>query len=84
MTDQQETFWKNKIITMEMRIERLEQELARAQIVASNKSDFYTIDEYADIMKLCPATVYHKVKNGSIAAFKVGKCWRIPKNQIFE
>ena len=82
MTDKELSYWKSKISEMEMRIERLEEDLAKAQIIAANKDDFYTIDEYADIMKLCTATVYHKVKNGSIAGVKVGKCWRIPKSEL--
>ena len=84
MTEAQESYLKLKISELELRIEKLEEDLATAQIISANKSDYFTIKEYADIMQVCTATVYHKVKNGSISAVKVGKSIRIPKNQIYK
>ena len=81
MTGQSESFWKNKITELEMRVEQLEEELFSAQI-SSNKDDYYTIAEYAAVMKVCPATVYHHIKNGNIPAYKLGKNYRIPKNKV--
>jgi excisionase family DNA binding protein len=82
MTEAQESYFKLKISELELRIEKLEEDLATAQIISANKSDYFTIKEYADIMQVCTATVYHKDKHGSISAVKVGKSIRIPKNQI--
>ena len=84
MTDKSEAFWRKKITELEMRIEALEKELALSQRADINNNEFYTIDEYAKIMKLCSATVYQRVHDGLLTAVKVGKCWRIPKNQIYK
>ena len=82
MEDRTEAYWKAKITELEMRVEQLEKELAITQIVSGSKDEFYTIEEYAKIMKCCTATIYHNVKNNKIPAFKFGKSWRIPKTEV--
>lgn len=74
MNTDKESYWKLKISELEMRIEQLEKALQKKE-----EPDYYTIDEYAKKMKVCTATVYSKIKDGSITAEKIGKCWRIPK-----
>ena len=83
LMDKSEHYWKTKITELEMRIESLETDLAILK-KTDVRNDFYTIEEYADLMKVCKATVYHRVKNGYITAVKIGKSWRIPKSQLFE
>jgi len=74
-----EPLLKMKIAELEMRIEKLESILSRR----TDDADYYTINEAASVLKVCPATIYNKIYDGSITAVKVGKCWRIPKSVIY-
>ena len=84
MTEQQELFIFRRISEMEMRIEQMESTIDALTKSTNLKSDYYTIEEYADIMKVCKATVYHKVKHGYIIGVKIGKNWRIPKSELIK
>ena len=82
MTESQELFLLRKMSEMEMRIEQLESVIDAIKNSGNLTADYYTIEEYSEIMKVCKATVYHRVKNGYIVAVKVGKSWRIPKTEL--
>lgn len=42
----------------------------------------YTLDEVAKILSLSKRTLYTYVKEGRLEAVKVGKSWRVRKDQL--
>lgn len=42
----------------------------------------YTLDEVAEILSVTKRTVYSYVKDGKLEAVKVGKFWRVRKDQL--
>lgn len=49
----------------------------------SIKEEYYTIKEVAEILKVAYLTVYRWVKDGKIAAYKLGKEYRIKKIDLY-
>lgn len=41
-----------------------------------------TIEEVARIFGLNPMTIYRKARSGDIPALKLGRCWRIPEDDL--
>lgn len=48
----------------------------------TNKIDFMTAQETADILKVNIMTIYRYVKAGKIKAYKIGKEFRIDKKEF--
>ncbi len=44
--------------------------------------DYFTIDGFAEILKVHPNTIRRAIKSGRIVAFKVGKVYRISRYEI--
>ena len=42
----------------------------------------YTLDEVAGILRVCNKTIYTRIKNKEIKAFKEGNSWRIRKEDL--
>ncbi|MFH1373656.1 MAG: DUF2087 domain-containing protein [bacterium] len=47
-------------------------------------TEFFTTAELADKLKMNVQVITRKVKSGEIAAYKIGKDWRIPELAVFE
>ena len=47
-----------------------------------NELKLYTIDEVTEILKISQRTLYVYIKNKSLKAVKVGKDWRVRKNDL--
>ena len=47
-----------------------------------NKDEFYTAEELATKLKLNVMTIYRYIKAGRLKAHKIGKEFRIPKNEF--
>lgn len=45
-------------------------------------SEFLTISEVADALRVNPKTIYRAVWSKNVPAYKVGKAWRIAKRDI--
>ena len=42
----------------------------------------YTLDDVARILRVCNKTIYTRIKNKEIKAFKEGNSWRIKKEDL--
>ncbi len=48
----------------------------------SNELIFYTSAEVADILKMNPQVIARKLQSGELEGFKLGKDWRVSKEQL--
>jgi excisionase family DNA binding protein len=48
----------------------------------SNKPEFYTVREFAELLKMAEKTVRANINAGVIKAVKIGKCHRIPVEEV--
>jgi excisionase family DNA binding protein len=44
---------------------------------SSQKPQFYTVEEIAEILKLTVRTIYEYISSGKLEAYKIGKHYRI-------
>jgi excisionase family DNA binding protein len=49
---------------------------------ATNELTFYTSAEIADILKMNPQVIARKLQSGEIEGYKLGKDWRVSKDQL--
>lgn len=42
----------------------------------------YTLDEVAEMLKITKRTLYNYVKTGELKAVKIGKYWRVTRENI--
>lgn len=49
---------------------------------ASNELTFFTSAEVADILKMHPQVIARKLQGGEIEGYKLGKDWRVSKDQL--
>ncbi len=49
---------------------------------STNKKEFYTAQELANILKVNIMTIYRYIKAGKIKAYKIGKEFRIEKKEF--
>lgn len=47
-------------------------------------SDLITIDELCEILQIGRNTAYHLLNSGFIAAFRIGRRWKIPKTAVID
>lgn len=52
--------------------------------VKESSDEIMTISEVAEFLKISEITTYKLVQEGKIPAFKVGRHWRIVKNDLTE
>ncbi|MBJ68601.1 MAG: helix-turn-helix domain-containing protein [Actinomycetota bacterium] len=50
--------------------------------VSKNSSEFMTVGEVADLMRVSSMTVYRLIKAGEIRAARVGKSYRIREEDV--
>ncbi|MAR80431.1 MAG: helix-turn-helix domain-containing protein [Acidimicrobiales bacterium] len=50
--------------------------------VSKNSSEFMTVSEVADLMRVSSMTVYRLIKAGEIRAARVGKSYRIRESDV--
>jgi excisionase family DNA binding protein len=50
--------------------------------VTNNSSEFMTVSEVADLMRVSSMTVYRLIKAGEIRAARVGKSYRIRESDV--
>ena len=50
--------------------------------VSNNSSEFMTVSEVADLMRVSSMTVYRLIKAGEIRAARVGKSYRILESDV--
>ena len=50
--------------------------------VANSSSEFMTVSEVADLMRVSSMTVYRLIKAGEIRAARVGKSYRIRESDV--
>ncbi len=48
----------------------------------TTKYDFYLVDELAEKLRVNPMTIYRYIKAGKIEAHKIGKEFRIAKDEF--
>ena len=48
------------------------------------KTEFFTTNELAEKLKMNQQVITRKVQSGEIAAYKIGKDWRIPEQSVLE
>ena len=46
------------------------------------KTDFFTVNQLADYFGVNPKTIYRRLWAKGIPAYKVGRTWRIARNDI--
>jgi len=80
--DRTDLYWQRRLGEMERRIEKLEAQLAAHRANPMNNGDYYTIKEFAEALGVSRLTVSRRIKTGVINAVKVGKTWRIPKDEL--
>ena len=80
--DKSDLYWQRRIYSLERRVEKLEAESLARSINPANDSGFYSIDEFAKALGCCRVTVTRKIKLGAINAIKMGKYWKIPKDEL--
>lgn len=80
--DRTDLYWQRRLGELERRIEKLEAELSATKVNPNNRSEFYSIDEFAAALGVHRLTISRRIKNGVISAVKVGKTWRIPKSEL--
>lgn len=63
---------------------RMIQELARgyAESSLNEKPQILTVDEVADLFKVSQQTIYNMLKDGRLAASKVGREWRFHREEV--
>ncbi len=49
---------------------------------APRTSEFLTISELAEILRVNPKTIYRAVWSNNVPAYKIGKAWRIARRDI--
>lgn len=84
MDDKQMLYWQRRLVEAERRIEKLEAELNAFRVNPMNLGDYLTVDQMASALDVCPLTIRRRIKQGAIKAQKVGKTWRIPRNELNE
>jgi excisionase family DNA binding protein len=47
-------------------------------------SEFYTVEEIAEMLRVTDRTIRAYINNGDLKAVKLGKYWRIPKEAFNE
>lgn len=82
--DKSDLYWQRRLVEVERRIEKLEAELLAQQQNPMNVGDYYTVDQMAVALSVCPLTIRRRIKQGLINAVKVGKTWRIPRSELKE
>jgi excisionase family DNA binding protein len=45
-------------------------------------SDLVTIEEICDILAIGKNTAYRLLKNQEIAAFRIGRVWKVPRESV--
>ena len=80
--DKTDLYWQRRLGEMERRVEKLEAELLAMRANPLNVMDYYTVDQMAVALNVCPLTIRRRIKQGLIEAVKVGKTWRIPRNEL--
>lgn len=46
--------------------------------------DFVSIEEMCEILEIGRNTAYHLLRSKQIAAFRLGKNWRIPRKSLYD
>ena len=77
-----EMYWQRRVTQLEARVERLEAEMSANRVTVQNRSEFFSVKEFAAAMNVCEMTIQRKVKKGEIKAVKIGKAWRIPRSEL--
>lgn len=82
--DKADLYYVRKMGELERRVEKLEAELLAMRANPLNVGDYYTVDQMAVALNVCPLTIRRRIKQGLIEAVKVGKTWRIPRTEMKE
>lgn len=56
--------------------------MANTSSVLSSKQNVLTVNDVAEILKVCPRTVLNMAKKGEIPASRIGHLWRFEENEI--
>lgn len=49
-----------------------------------NKCCLLTVDELCDTLMIGRNTAYRLLNSGSLSAFRIGRCWKIPQEAVQE
>ena len=80
--DKADLYWQSRLREHERRIERLEAELMALRANPSNTSECYSINEFAQALGVSRLTISRRIQSGVISAIKVGRNWKIPKDEL--
>lgn len=75
-------YWQRRLVEAERRIEKLEAQ--QNAYMVENVGDYLTVDQMARALDVKPITIRRRIKSGAIRAQKIGKTWRIPRNELTE
>lgn len=67
---------------LEERVERLEALIDANRVTVQNRSEFFSINEFAAALSVSRQTIYRKVERGEIKSLKIGKTYRIPRSEL--
>lgn len=67
---------------MERRLEKVEAQLEALKSNPTNDGETYSVKEFAKALGVCQLTVRRKIDSGEIKGRKIGKYWRIPKEEL--
>lgn len=63
-------------------MEKVEAQLAAGRLNPNDKSETYSINQFAEALGCNRQTVKRRIDDGAISAFKIGKYWKIPKSEL--
>ncbi len=50
----------------------------------SNTKEFYSVKELCTEYSMSQSTIYNMIREKKIKAFKIGRCWKIPKEDFLQ
>ena len=82
MSERSDLYWQRKVTSLERRLEKVEAQLEALRVNPSNDGETYGVKEFAKALGVCELTVRRKLDSGEIKGRKIGKYWRIPKEEL--
>ena len=47
-------------------------------------TEIITVEELMELLQIGKSTAYQLLDSGEIKAFRIGRKWKIPKNEVYE
>ena len=82
MSERSDLYWQRRLGELERRLEKVEAQLEALKVNPDNTGETYGVKEFAKALGVCELTVRRKLDIGEIKGRKIGKYWRIPKEEL--